>query len=205
MVCLLRVSFIGDRTAEAEGKMNSPEYLLTAAIDIGSSSMNMDIAEIHPDGFIRILDSRKKGVQVGRDAFTEGYLSQETIRIACEALGDFKKVMDTYGVMRYRAVATSAVRESNNSETFLDRLRMSTGLDVDVIDGPEENQLTLSAVMDCLRGELDLGKAKSVLVEVGGGSHGYCAPQWRRTGAIKNISTGIPPSPRRHGRRICKT
>ena len=88
----------------------------------------------------------------------------------CEALSDFKKVMDTYGVMRYRAVATSAVRESSNSETFLDRLRMSTGLEVEVIDGPEENQFTLSAVMDCLRGESDLGKAKSVLVEVGGGS-----------------------------------
>lgn len=130
----------------------------------------MDIAEIDPDGGIRVLDSRKKGVQLGRDAFTEGYLSQETIRAACEALGDFKKVMDTYGVMRYRAVATSAVRESSNSETFLDRLLMSTGLEVEVIDAPEENRFTLSAVMDSLRGESDLGKAKSILVEVGGGS-----------------------------------
>ena len=59
----------------------------------------MDIAEIHPDGVIRVLDSLKKGVQIGRDAFTEGHLSQETIRAACEALGDFKKVMDTYGVL----------------------------------------------------------------------------------------------------------
>jgi exopolyphosphatase/guanosine-5'-triphosphate,3'-diphosphate pyrophosphatase len=130
----------------------------------------MDIAEIHPDGSIRVLDSLKKGVQLGREAFTEGHLSQETIRDACEALRDFKKVMDTYGVVRYRAVATSAVRESSNSETFLDRLLMSTGLDVEIIDGPEENRLTLSAVMDSLRGEPDLSKAKSILVEVGGGS-----------------------------------
>ena len=150
--------------------MNTSNNLLMAAIDIGSSAIRMDIAEIKPDGAIRILDSLKKGVQLGREAFTDGHLSQDTIRAACESLRDFKKVMDSYGVSRYRAVATSAVRESSNSETFLDRLLMSTGLDVEIIDGPEENRLTLSAVMDSLRGESDIGKAKSLLVEVGGGS-----------------------------------
>jgi exopolyphosphatase / guanosine-5'-triphosphate,3'-diphosphate pyrophosphatase len=150
--------------------MNQPANQLMAAIDIGSSAIRMDIAEVRPDGSIRLLDSLKKGVQLGREAFTQGHLSQETIRAACETLRDFKKVMDTYGVVRYRAVATSAVRESSNSETFLDRLLMSSGLDVEVIDGPEENRLTLSAVLDSLRGEPELGKAKSVLVEVGGGS-----------------------------------
>jgi len=150
--------------------MNSSANILMAAIDIGSSAIRMDIAELRPDGGIHVLDSLKKGVQLGREAFTEGHLSQDTIRAACEALRDFKKVMDTYGVARYRAVATSAVRESSNSETFLDRLLMSTGLDVEVIDGPEENRLTLSAVLDSLRAEADLGDAKSILVEVGGGS-----------------------------------
>lgn len=150
--------------------MTASNNLLMAAIDIGSSAIRMDVAEMGPDGVIRILESLKKGVQLGRDAFTEGHLKQETMRAACDVLRDFKKVMDTYGVMRYRAVATSAVRESSNSETFLDRLLMSTGLDVEVIDGPEENRITLSAVMDSLRGESDPGKAKSILVEVGGGS-----------------------------------
>jgi exopolyphosphatase/guanosine-5'-triphosphate,3'-diphosphate pyrophosphatase len=150
--------------------MTSSTNLLLAAIDIGASAIRMDIAELHPDGVIRVLDSLKKGVQLGQEAFTQGHLSQETIRAACEVLRDFKKVMDTYGVVRYRAVATSAVRESSNSETFLDRMLMSTGLDVEVIDGPEENRLTLSAVMDSLRGEPDLAKASSLLVEVGGGS-----------------------------------
>lgn len=150
--------------------MTASNNLLLAAIDIGSSAIRMDIAEIRTDGTMRVLDSLKKGVQLGREAFTEGHLSQETIRAACDSLRDFKKVMDTYGVVRYRAVATSAVRESSNRETFLDRLLMSTGLDVEIIDGPEENRLTLTAVMDSLRGETDIGKAKSLLVEVGGGS-----------------------------------
>jgi exopolyphosphatase/guanosine-5'-triphosphate,3'-diphosphate pyrophosphatase len=141
-----------------------------AAIDIGSSAIRMDIAEIRPGTGLYILDSLKKGVQLGKDAFTDGHLSEESMRAACDALRDFKKVMDTYGVARYRAVATSAVRESSNSDTFLDRVLMNTGLDVQVIDGPEENRLTYSAVIESLRGSADLDSGKSLLVEVGGGS-----------------------------------
>ena len=49
----------------------------------------MDIAEIYPDSVIRILDFRKKGAQVGRDAFMEGYLSQETGLFSCKSHGWF--------------------------------------------------------------------------------------------------------------------
>src|SRR3989304_5494868 len=92
-----------------------------AAIDIGSSAIRMEIAEIRPDASLHVLDLLKKGVQLGKDAFTQGHISEESIRAACETLRDFKRVLDTYGVLRYRAVATSAVRESSNSENFLDR------------------------------------------------------------------------------------
>jgi exopolyphosphatase / guanosine-5'-triphosphate,3'-diphosphate pyrophosphatase len=143
---------------------------LIAAIDIGSSAIRMDVAEVRPDGTYHILDSLKKGVQLGKDTFTEGHISEEATRAACDSLKDFKQVMDTYGVMRYRAVATSAVRESSNSETFLDRVLMSTGLDVEIIDGSEENRLTLSVVAESLRGGPDISKGKTLLVEVGGGN-----------------------------------
>jgi exopolyphosphatase/guanosine-5'-triphosphate,3'-diphosphate pyrophosphatase len=150
--------------------MAESSNLLIAAIDIGSSAIRIDIAEVRPDGTYHLLDSLKKGVQLGKDTFTEGHISQEAIRAACESLRDFKRVMDTYKVMRYRAVATSAVRESSNSETFLDRVLMSTGLDVEVIDGSEENRLTLSAVAESLRGGPDISKGRTLLVEVGGGN-----------------------------------
>ncbi len=143
---------------------------LMAAIDIGSSAIRMDVAEVRPGRTIRVLESLKKGVQLGRETFTQGYLSQETIRAACRALQDFKKVLDTYGVSSYRAVSTSAVRESDNSETFLDRLRTSSGLEVEIINGPEENRLTLLAVMQSIRGVPDLTRDTCLLVEVGGGS-----------------------------------
>ena len=45
-----------------------------AAIDIGSGAIRMDIAEVHPDGRLRMLDSLKKDVQLGRDVFTYGHI-----------------------------------------------------------------------------------------------------------------------------------
>ena len=143
---------------------------LVAAIDIGASAIRMDIAEVHPDGTLHVLDSLKRGVQLGRDTFTEGHIAEESIRAACEALRHFKQVLDTYGVVRYRAVATSAVRESDNSDTFLDRVLMSTGLDVEIIDGQEENRLTYTAVAEWLKGRPEFSTGKSLVVEVGGGS-----------------------------------
>ena len=186
-------------------EMSPSNNLLMAAIDIGSSAIRMDVAEIKPDGTIRILDSLKKGVQLGREVFTEGHLSQDTIRAACEALRDFKKVMDSYGVSRYRAVATSAVRESSNSETFLDRILMSTGLDVEIIDGPEENRLTLSAVMDSLRGESDIWKRQKRSGRGWRRQHRHCHRQRRRAAAIEHAAAGIHTPSRRTGRRTGKT
>ncbi len=143
---------------------------LLAAIDIGSSAIRMDIAEVLPDGRIHVLESLKKGVQLGKDAFTQGFLNEETMRAACDTLRSFKKVLTTYGVARYRAVATSAVRESENRDTFLDRVLMSTGLDVSIVDGPEENRLTYTAVLETMRESSEILSGKTLLVEVGGGS-----------------------------------
>ncbi len=78
--------------------------------------------------------------------------------------------MDSYGVVRYRAVATSAVREAANRDTFLDRVRLKTGLEVEIIDGSEENRLTYLAVREALRGRDALESGDTLLVEVGGGS-----------------------------------
>ena len=74
--------------------IDAPNNLL-AAIDIGASAIRMDIAEVAPEGKLRILDTLKKGVQLGKDTFTSGVLGEESIRAACDTLRDFKMLMDT--------------------------------------------------------------------------------------------------------------
>src|SRR5262245_50294544 len=141
-----------------------------AVVDIGASALRLLVAEAQPGQPPAILEEASKGVLLGYDTFTSNRLGTKTIEAALRALEGFRRIMDTYGVVRYRAVATSAVREAQNRDTFLDRVKMRTGLEVEVIDGSEENRLTYLAVRDRLRGHAALSGADAVLVEVGGGS-----------------------------------
>ncbi len=141
-----------------------------AVIDMGASAIRLLVAEVQPGQPIRILEEASRGVLLGKDTFTHNRLGAATVEATLKALEGFRRIMDTYRVVRYRAVATSAVREAQNAETFLDRVRQRTGIDIEVIDGSEENRLTYMAVRETLRGHPALGSADALLVEVGGGS-----------------------------------
>jgi exopolyphosphatase/guanosine-5'-triphosphate,3'-diphosphate pyrophosphatase len=141
-----------------------------AVLDIGASAIRLTVAEAPEGEPIRILEQASRGVLLGNDTFTHGRLGGPTVEATLKALEGFRRIMDTYGVVRYRAVATSAVREATNRETFLDRVRLRTGIDVEIIDGSEENRLTYMAVRETIRDHPSLPTADALLVEVGGGS-----------------------------------
>ena len=140
-----------------------------AVIDIGSNSIRMAIGQALPDGKLEILERLRRAVRLGQDTFCGGRLRAETMRSAITILRDYRHVLGTYGINRIRAVATSAVREATNGDTFVDRILMATGLEVSVISVTEEGRLTVSAVREAV-GEKLLGRGKAMVVEVGGGS-----------------------------------
>jgi exopolyphosphatase/guanosine-5'-triphosphate,3'-diphosphate pyrophosphatase len=141
-----------------------------AVVDMGASAIRLVVAEAPPGEPMRTLEEASRGVLLGMDTFTRGRLEAPTVEATLKAMEGFRRIMDTYGVVRYRAVATSAVREAQNRETFLDRVRLRTGIDVEVIDGSEENRLTYLAVREKLKGHEALTTGDALLVEVGGGS-----------------------------------
>jgi exopolyphosphatase / guanosine-5'-triphosphate,3'-diphosphate pyrophosphatase len=144
--------------------------VVVAAIDVGSSGIRMEISEVQPDGTMRTLENLTRAIALGKDTFTHGNLREETIQTACQALNDFSKVMKDYSVTRHRAVATAAIREAANADTFIDRAFLRSGIEIDVIDGSEENRLTYMAIHEAALGNLDLQNLNALVVEVGGGS-----------------------------------
>jgi exopolyphosphatase/guanosine-5'-triphosphate,3'-diphosphate pyrophosphatase len=141
-----------------------------AVVDMGASAIRLLVAEVVPGHPPRILEDASRGVLLGKDTFTTGRLGAATIEATLKAMDGFRRIIDGYGVVRYRAVATSAVREALNRDTFVDRVRLRTGIDVEIIDGSEENRLTYMAVREALRGHEALTAGDSLLAEVGGGS-----------------------------------
>jgi len=140
-----------------------------AAIDIGAHAVRMAVAEVFPDGRIEVLERLHRPVRLGQDTFVRGRLGGEAMRTAVSILRDFKKTLQLYQVQRVRAVATSAVREAMNADTFLDRIYLATGLTVEIIGPSEESRLTVSAVLHTVGEQLDIRRNKTLIVEVGGG------------------------------------
>ena len=139
-------------------------------IEVGSSAIRMVIAEVGAKLALRTLENLQKPVSFGKDVFTSGRLSHASIRQGIEILDHFKTVLESYGVRRMQAVATSAVREAANRDNFIDQVFIRTGIDVEVIEGAEENRLDLIAVEGALSGRFDFEKRNCMIMEVGTGS-----------------------------------
>jgi exopolyphosphatase/guanosine-5'-triphosphate,3'-diphosphate pyrophosphatase len=153
-----------------------------AAIDVGTNSVHMVIADVDHDGNIDVVDRVKETVRLGRRSFETGWLDEEAMNLAVRALKNFKRLIELREVNRMRTVATSAVREARNRDEFAARIRRETGIKVDVIPGAEEARLIFIAA----RHATGLEGGPHLLVDIGGGSvelvmvHGG-EPQWMRS------------------------
>src|SRR5437773_1500610 len=90
-----------------------------AAIDVGSNSVHLVIADVSADGRVEVVDRVKEMVRLGRRTFTTGRLPRAAMDLAVGAVKTFARLARARRVVRVRAVATSAVREARNGLTFV--------------------------------------------------------------------------------------
>jgi len=140
--------------------------LRVACVDMGSNAIRFLAAEFSSEREHEVLFAERRPVRLGHGVFLSGKLVPNAMDAAVEALADFAARMEELGVQRYRAVATSAVRESKNREEFVERVERETSIKLDLISGSEEARLQHLAVVNRLR----LGEEQWVLVDLGGGS-----------------------------------
>jgi exopolyphosphatase / guanosine-5'-triphosphate,3'-diphosphate pyrophosphatase len=145
--------------------MTSKRSLKIAAIDIGTNSVHMIIANAVGSG-LEIVDREKDLVLLGQGVFETGAILEHNLNDAVEALRKNVKLAHRHGVHEILCTATSAVRESSNGGEFLSRLRHELGLDVRIISGDEEARLIFLAVREAL----DLAGKRTLVVDLGGGS-----------------------------------
>lgn len=140
-----------------------------AAIDIGSNSIKMTVARPRPQGGIEEIAWNAETVRLGAGLDTTGRLADDRIDAALTTLHRFAGEAHALGAERVVAVATEAARVAANGPAFLDRVNRETGVEVRVIDGDEEADLTfrgLAAATD-VSGSLvvaDIGGASTELV-----------------------------------------
>jgi exopolyphosphatase / guanosine-5'-triphosphate,3'-diphosphate pyrophosphatase len=137
-----------------------------AALDVGSNSFHLIVADVETGGRIHVLDRAKEMVRLGDSTLHKGVIAPEVFRRGLDALRALRRIADRHKVDALVAVATSAVREAQNGGEFVRAARDESGIDIRVIRGDEEARLIYLGA----RGSLDLGKRRVALFDLGGGS-----------------------------------
>jgi exopolyphosphatase / guanosine-5'-triphosphate,3'-diphosphate pyrophosphatase len=137
-----------------------------AAIDIGSNSVRLMVAEPIRGGNYRILDEEREPTRLGRELSSTGKLAPEAVEQTLAALRRFKQISDGFQVDELRTIATCAVREANNGKEFCRRAKQELGIDIDVISADREARLAFYSVERAF----DLAGKNVVVADIGGGS-----------------------------------
>ncbi|HET7232234.1 MAG TPA: Ppx/GppA phosphatase family protein [Longimicrobium sp.] len=144
-----------------------PQFpLRVAAVDVGSNAIRFLAAEFHALGEYDVLEETRMPVRLGHDVFLSGKLTPEAMDAAVQAIAGFRARMEALGIEDYRAVATSATRESRNGAEMVARVRREAGIELEVITGAEEARLVNVAIATHVK----MGDDKWITVDVGGGS-----------------------------------
>jgi len=140
--------------------------LRLAAIDVGSNSIHMIVAQADPDGAITTLWRMKEMVGLGRISFPARRLSDEAMDRAITTLARFQQAAQQRQCEKIVAVATSAIREAENGGDFIQRCKRDLNLYVRLVSAREEARLIYLAV----RHATPLGADPHLIVDIGGGS-----------------------------------
>ena len=137
-----------------------------AAIDVGSNSIRLLVAEYDPASGLSIIDELRDQPRLAAGLASTGSLSAEAIERAMQTLARMRQVCQRRGVNRIAAVATAAVREAENGKWFVRRVRKELDIPLRIIDAETEAKLSYRSVTHHFR----LAGARTLIADIGGGS-----------------------------------
>jgi exopolyphosphatase / guanosine-5'-triphosphate,3'-diphosphate pyrophosphatase len=135
-----------------------------AAIDVGTNAVRLELARPDADGSLETLHQERDPIRPGEGVFASGMMPKETADRLLSTLRRYAALCRRHKA-RVRAVATSAMRDANNREEIVQRVREEAGLNLEVVSGKEEARLICLGVL-----HRKPSHARSLLVDIGGGS-----------------------------------
>ena len=133
-------------------------------IDIGSNSIRLLLVEILSSGSYKIIDELKESVRLGADMIDGIRLNEERITKAIWTIKSFKIYCDAVHVKEIIAIATEAVRRSENKNDFIERVKIETDIEIRILTGVEEAYYDYFGVTNSMY--ID----NSLIVDIGGSS-----------------------------------
>ncbi len=119
---------------------------IIAGIDIGTNTLRLLISEIGNHHF-KEIHSERMITRLGEGLSCSGRLTNNAVARTVSTLKDFRAIIDRYMINKVVVAATSAVREAENRQYFIDLVKKETGFDIEVISGEEEARRTFLGIM----------------------------------------------------------
>jgi len=150
-----------------------------AAIDIGSNSFRLEIAQLQ-HGRYRRIGYLKETVRLGGGLDANGFLTEEAAQRGLDCLRRFAQRLQGFEAYQVRAVATQTLREARNRDAFLLRAEAALGFGIEVVSGREEARLIYTGVSF-----LQPGQARRLVIDIGGRSTEMIVGQGRKLSAVE--------------------
>lgn len=141
-----------------------------AAIDIGSYEVSMKIFELSKKIGFRELNDVRYSLELGKGVYSNGKLDTQMLDVLCETLNDFKRMMQDFGVVEYRACGRSALRELANPLIIVEQIYRRTGFKVEILSNAEQHFLGYKSIAAIERGFKKMILKGTAILDVGGGS-----------------------------------
>ncbi len=173
-----------------------------AVVDVGTKSTRLLVADVALDGQLTQLERHTTVTRLGEGVDGSGRLAPQAMERVYAALSRYAEIADAAGADRRIAVATSAVRETENGSTLAARVRDDIGFDIRTIDGDEEARLTF---LGATAGREPT--AETLVIDIGGGSTELvlgrpgASPTFHvstRLGSVRQTERFIAHDPPRH-------
>jgi len=145
---------------------NQAHRLRLAAIDVGSNSIRLVVAEVDADARYSILDEEREMTRLVCGLEETSELGLEAMEHSADAITRMKRIADGFEADEVWVVATSAVREASNREAFCDLVKRRSGVDIEIISTETEARLAARSAIH----RFDLSARRAAIMDIGGGS-----------------------------------
>ncbi len=166
-----------------------------AAVDCGTNSLRLLIAEPGPDGRLHDLRRELRMVRLGQDVDATGVFAPEALRRTFAACDEYAALIAEHDVTAIRCCATAAARDVANRDAFVRGMRDHLGVAPDVISGEEEAELSFRGATAGV-GTLGL-PGPYLVVDIGGGSTEFVLGQ-QRMETVQSVPMGSVRMTERH-------
>jgi exopolyphosphatase/guanosine-5'-triphosphate,3'-diphosphate pyrophosphatase len=136
-----------------------------AAIDIGTNTLLMVVAEVRQDGSFTVLEDEHSVARLGEGVDKTGVINENAIGRASAILEKYREICDKHSVDLIRINGTSAMRDAENSADVRESLGKIIGAEIEAIHGEVEAGLSFSGTVE--------DEVNSLVIDIGGGSTEY--------------------------------